>query len=66
MPTQNYVTTDYFDKVLKEKFDKVMEKLDWLIGKYRSHEEEHILLNNKVSEHSDNLEEINQKLGIQL
>ena len=66
MPKQNnYVTRKYFDKVIKEKFDKVMEKLDWLIGKHKAHDEEHTLLNNKVSEHSDQLEVINTKLGIQ-
>lgn len=42
------------------------EKLDWIIGKYQSHDEEHILLNGKVSEHSDDIEVIKQKLHIQL
>lgn len=46
--SNNYVTKEHFDHVIKEKFDKVMEKLDWLIGKYNAHDEEHILLNGKV------------------
>lgn len=72
----NYVTKDHFDEVIKEKFDavwdklkkldKVSEQMDWLIGKYRDHEEEHTLVNNKLAEHSDNLELINTKLGIQI
>ena len=70
MPKQNnYVTQDHFDETFKgvdSKFTLIMEKLDWLIGKYSAHDEEHVLLNNKVSEHSDNLELVNTKLGIQL
>lgn len=62
MPKQNdSVPKKYFE----EKFNQVIEKLDWLIGKYNAHDEEHVLLNNKVSEHSDQLEVINNKLGIQ-
>ena len=71
MARQNdYVTKSYFDeqfdKILEKlkKLDVVTEKLDWLMGKYRNHDEEHTLLNNKVSEHSDQLEVINEKLGI--
>ena len=56
------VSKKYFD----EKINKLMEKMDWIIGKYRDHDQEHILLNNKVSEHSDNLELINAKVGIQI
>lgn len=70
----DYVTKEHFDEVIGEikskliKLDKIevaIEKLDWLMGKYRDHDEEHTLLNNKVSEHSDNLELINAKVGIQ-
>lgn len=71
MPKQNnFVTKDYFEekfaKVMEklEKVDKISEQVDWLVGKYQAHEEEHTLLNNTVSEHSDNLEIINGKLGI--
>lgn len=71
MPKQNYfVTKAYFDEKFGQveeklkKLDWVLEKLDWLIGKYNSHDEEHTLLNNKVSEHTDDLETIKQKLGI--
>lgn len=71
MPKQNnFVTKDYFEdkfgKVMEklDKLDKISEQVDWLAGKYQGHEEEHTLLNNKVSEHSDNLEIINEKLGI--
>lgn len=60
----NYVTQEHFDEVIKEKFDQVMEKLDWLIGKYKAHDEEHTLLNGRVSDHSDRLEIIEEKLGI--
>ncbi len=71
MPKQNnFVTKDYFDekfgKVMEklDKFDKMSEQIDWMVGKIQGHEEEHTLLNNTVSEHSDNLEIINGKLGI--
>lgn len=77
MPKQNnYVTKDYFDEKMNqvdEKFnqmdkkaDQVIEKLDWLMGKYKAHDEEHILLTNRVSEHTDQLEVINAKLRIQI
>ena len=66
------VTKSHFDEVIEKiekkfnKIDKMSEQLDWLVGKYQGHEEEHTLLNNKVSEHTDNLEIINGKLGITL
>ena len=72
----DYVTKDHFDEKMNrvdekfntvdKKIDQVIEKLDWLMGKHKAHEEEHILLTNKVAEHSDNLELINAKLGIQV
>lgn len=62
---------DLFDKKFEEKLVPVEkkligidEKLDWLIGKYKNHDEEHTLLNGKVSEHSDRLEIVEEKLGI--
>ncbi len=62
MPKQtDFVTKDHFDKVIREKFDAVMEKLDWLIGKYRAHDEEHTLLNGQVSDHSDRLEKLKER-----
>lgn len=77
MPQQNdYVTknqlkstVDQFSKrfdSVDKKLEWIIEKLDWLIGKWNAHDEEHTLLNNKVSEHSDQLEVINTKLDIQL
>jgi hypothetical protein len=75
MPKQNdYSTKSHFDgsvDILYKRFDDVdkklswiIEKIDWLIGKHQAHEEEHTLLNNNVSEHSNQLEVINAKLGI--
>ena len=70
---KDYVTKLHFDEVIEtinkrleklDKLDKLSEQVDWLVGKYQDHEEEHTLLNSKVSEHSDNLEIINGKLGI--
>ncbi|MEK7065493.1 MAG: hypothetical protein AAB961_00735 [Patescibacteria group bacterium] len=62
---------DLFDKKFEEKFETIRqrlvtvdEKLDWLIGKYKSHDEEHILVNGKLSDHSDRLEIVEEKLGI--
>lgn len=51
---------------LKGELHKLDGKLDWIVGKYRNHDKEHILLNHRISEHSDNLDIINTKLGIQL
>lgn len=76
----DYVTKIHFDQVIEKinkqlakldkmseqfgKLDKIMEQLDWLVGKYRNHEEEHTLLNGKVAEHSDRIEVIEEKIGI--
>lgn len=65
MPKQNnIVTKNYLDTKLKELKQALDEKLDWLIGEYRKHAEEHILLSNKVSEHSDRLEVVEEKLDV--
>lgn len=48
------------------RFDSVIEKLDWLIGAFKRLDEEHVVLSSKVSEHTDNLEIINEKLEIQV
>lgn len=69
----DYVTKSHFDETIEtinkkleklDKLDKLSEQVDWLVGKHQGHGEEHTLLNNTVSEHSDNLEIINGKLGI--
>lgn len=76
----DFVTTQHFDEVIEkiqekltkldtvdtklDKLDKLSEQMDWLIGKYRDHDEEHILLNGKVSDHSDRIDVVEQKLGI--
>lgn len=66
----DYVTKSHFDEVIGtinkklEKLDKLSDQMDWLVGQYRNHTEEHELINNRLSKHSDNLEAINQKLGI--
>ena len=68
MKKQNgYVTKIHFDQVIgkvDEKLDKMSEQLDWFIGKYQAHDEEHALLNGRVSDHSDRLEVVEEKLGI--
>ncbi len=68
MNKQNgYVTKIHFDQVIgkvDEKLDKMSKQLDWLIGKYQTHDEEHTLLNGRVSDHSDRLEVVEEKLGI--
>lgn len=66
-PRNDYITKSYFDEVIKKldkKFDLVMQKLDWLVGKYKAHDEEHTLLNGQVSDHSDRIEVIEGKLSI--
>ncbi|MEK7587920.1 MAG: hypothetical protein AAB457_03825 [Patescibacteria group bacterium] len=63
----NTITKPYFDlkfQGIEEKFQRLEEKLDWLIGRYRAHDEEHTLLNGKASDHSDRLEILVEKLGI--
>lgn len=37
---QNLVTQQYFD----DKINIIIEKLDWLMGKYEAHDGEHTLL----------------------
>lgn len=71
MTKQNdYVTKVHFDEVIGKiseklkKLDKMGEQLDWLVGKYQAHDEEHTLLNGKVSDHSDRLEVIEEKLTV--
>lgn len=76
MPKQSYVSQGYFDdkfnevnnlvRELHKKFDNLFEKIDWFAGKYTKLEEEQKLLSGRVSEHTDSLEKINQKLGINL
>ena len=50
---------------LTKELQRLDDKLDWLIGAYKKFDEEQTLLNGKVSNHTDNLEVINEKLGIQ-
>lgn len=47
-----------------KKLDWIAEKLDWLIGKYKGHDEEHILVTGRLSDHSDRLETIEERMGI--
>lgn len=62
-----YVTKERFDDTMKRidtKLDWIMEKLDWLVGKYKGHDEEHILITGRLSDHSDRLETIEERMGI--
>lgn len=64
----DYVTRGEFDDAMQKidkKFDVVIEKLDGIAGEFKKFDEEQTLLSNKVSEHTDNLDSINEKLGIQ-
>ena len=66
----NYVSEERFVDTMNriekklEKLDWIMEKLDWLMGKYKGHDEEHILVTGRLSDHSDRIETIEQRLGI--
>lgn len=68
MPKQNRSSTKtYFEEKfaqMNSRFDKLDKKLDWFTGKYTKLDGEQTLLANKVSEHTDDLETIKQKLGI--
>jgi len=67
MSYSNPATQDDVDKLenkLTKKLDFVLEKLDWLIGKYKSHDEEHTLLNGSVNDLTDRVEKVENKLGI--
>ena len=68
-------TQKMFEQLLEElrlrirddtKFDynKLNEKLDWLIGAYKKFDEEHTLLSNKVSSIEDRLNTTEGKLKI--
>lgn len=66
------VTKQYFDEVIENiqkklsKLDKLSEQMDWLIGTYKGHDEEHTLINGRLSENSDRLEIIEEKLSISI
>lgn len=49
---------------LRSELHKLDEKLDWLMGKYKDLDEEHILITGRLSENTDRLETIEQRLGI--
>jgi len=62
---------DLLDKKFEEKLSPVRqklqgvdEKLDWLIGAYKKFDEELTLLSDRVSNHTDRLEIVENKLGI--
>lgn len=58
------VTKEYLDKKLQVLKQGLDEKLDLIIGEYKNHEEEHTLINGRLSEHSDQIDTITQKIGI--
>lgn len=66
----NYVSEERFDDTMNriekklEKLDWIAEKVDWLVGKYKGHDEEHILVTGRLSENTDRLEIIEQRMGI--
>ncbi|MCJ7826363.1 hypothetical protein MUP56_01960 [Patescibacteria group bacterium] len=49
---------------IKQKLDPLNDKLDWLIGAYKKFDEEHTLLNSRISNHEDRIEKVEKKLGI--
>lgn len=49
---------------LKSELHKLDGKLDWLITEYKKLDEEHTLLNGRLSDHSDRIEIIEEKLAI--
>ncbi len=49
---------------LDNKVTGLDEKMDWLVGKYKGHDEEHILITGRLSENTDRLETVEQRLGI--
>ncbi len=68
-------TQKMFEKLLEElrvriredlhsELAKLDEKLDWLMGKYKDLDEEHILITSRLSENTDRLEVVEQRLGI--
>jgi hypothetical protein len=66
---QSYVTKDHFDKTIEltnEKINKILENVDWLVGAYKKFDEEHTILSDKVSNHSDKLDKIEETLRIQV
>jgi len=49
---------------LRSELGKLDEKLDWLMGKYKDLDEEHILITGRLSENTDRLEIVEQRLGV--
>lgn len=67
-------TETRFEKKLEEKADvlreemkklhnQVMEKLDSIVGMFKKFDEEHTILTYRVSEHSDKLENHEERIG---
>lgn len=46
---------DTLEKSFNEKFNKMMDRLDWLVGAYKRFDEEHTVLSHKASDHEDRI-----------
>ena len=53
-----------FDTKLSELKQSLEGRLDWLIGKYKGHEEEHTLISGRIAEDTERIEVLEQKVGI--
>lgn len=49
-------------KKMNVKIDKSQEHVDWFIGKYTKLDEEHDVIANQVSKHSDRIENLETKV----
>lgn len=50
---------------LKKQLKPLDEKLDWIIGEYKKFDEEQTLISAKVTKHENDIEYIQNALGIQ-
>lgn len=62
MNNDDVVTNDSLDNKLRTLKQSLEEKLDWIIGEYKKHDEDHTLISGKLSEleeRMDTVEKIN-------
>ena len=52
--------SDKFEAKMDKRFDKVMTALDWLIGRFKKFDEEQTILSERVGDHGDRIEKLEE------
>lgn len=61
MIPDDVVTNDSLDNKLRSLKQSLEEKLDWIIGEYKKHDEDHTIIGGKLSELEERMEIVEQK-----